>query len=71
MSFDTTLALKLAPLYLLVAIGFAIGRFMHLKSAEVGKLALYVLSPAVVFKGFYGARLDGAVAVLVAFGMIL
>lgn len=64
MNFDTSLALKLAPLYLLVAIGFAMGRFMHLKSAEVGKLALYVLSPAVVFKGFYGARLDGAVAML-------
>lgn len=63
-SFDTTLALKLVPLYLLVAIGFALGRFLHVKSAEIGKLAMFVLSPAVVFKGFYTAKLEGAMLAL-------
>lgn len=62
--FDTTLAIKLVPLYLLVAIGFALGRFLHVKSAEIGKLAMFVLSPAVVFKGFYAARLEGAMLAL-------
>ncbi len=64
MAFDTTLAVKLIPLYVLVAIGFALGRLMGVKSAEIGKLVLYVLSPAVVFKGFYTARLDGAMLAL-------
>lgn len=64
MPFDTVLAVKLIPLYLLVAIGFALGRFLHVKSAEIGKLALFVLSPAVVFKGFYNARLEGAMLAL-------
>lgn len=64
MSFDTTLALKLVPLYLLVAIGFALGKFLHVKSAEIGKLVLFVLSPAVVFKGFYSAKLEGAMLAL-------
>jgi|AGTN01.1.fsa_nt_gi Predicted permeases len=64
MPFDTSLALKLVPLYLLVAIGFVLGRFLHVKSAEIGKLALFVLSPAVVFKGFYDATLEGAMLAL-------
>ena len=61
---DTPLAFKLIPLYLLVAIGFALGRFLGVKSQEIGKLSLYVLSPAVVFKGFYAAKLEGAMLVL-------
>lgn len=61
---ETSLAVKLIPLYLLVAIGFALGRFLGVKSQEIGKLSLYVLSPAVVFKGFYAAKLEGAMLVL-------
>jgi predicted permease len=61
---ETWLAIKLVPLYVLVAIGFALGRFLGVNAREVGKMALYVLSPAVVFKGFYNARLDGAMLAL-------
>lgn len=64
MPFDTTLAIKLIPLYLLVGIGFVLGRYLQVKSSEIGKLALFVLSPAVVFKGFYSAKLEGAMLVL-------
>lgn len=62
--FDVALAGKLIPLYALVVIGFLLGRVAKVRSHEIGALALYVLSPAVVFKGFHGARLDGALAVL-------
>ncbi len=62
--FDPSLALKLVPLYLLVALGFALGRLLGVKGHDLGKVALYVLSPAVVFKGFYGAQLHGALLVL-------
>ena len=61
---DPALIVKLIPLYLLVAIGFALGRFVGVRSHDLGKLSLYVLSPAVVFKGFYGAPLHGAMLVL-------
>lgn len=61
---ESSLAVKLVPLYLLVAIGFALGRFLGVKSQEIGKLSLYVLSPAVVFKGFYAAKLQGAMLAL-------
>jgi len=64
MPFDTTLAVKLIPLYLLVAIGFVLGRFLHVKSAEVGKVVMFALSPAVVFKGFQSAKLEGAMLAL-------
>ncbi|MGE5547535.1 MAG: AEC family transporter [Solirubrobacterales bacterium] len=58
------LAAKLVPLALLVAIGFVLGRFINVRSQEIGKLALYVLSPAVVFKGFAGAHLTGPLLAL-------
>ena len=62
--FDTTLAVKLVPLYLLVGIGFVLGRVFEVKGQDLGKLALFVLSPAVVFKGFVTANLHGALLVL-------
>ncbi|BAE51091.1 AEC family transporter [Paramagnetospirillum magneticum] len=62
--FDTALALKLVPLYLLMGIGFLLGRFCEVKGQDLGRLALFVLSPAVVFKGFVTADLKGALLVL-------
>lgn len=62
--FDTTLAMKLVPLYLLVGIGFLLGRFGEVRGQDLGRLALFVLSPAVVFKGFVTADLKGALLVL-------
>jgi predicted permease len=69
--FDASLALKLTPLYALVAIGFALGRLLDIKGQDLGKLALFVLSPAVVFKGFVTADLKGALLALpfVVFGL--
>lgn len=71
MAFDTSLAIKLAPLYALVAIGFALGRLLDVKGQDLGKLALFVLSPAVVFKAFVTADLRGALLALpfVIFGL--
>jgi predicted permease len=62
--FDTSLALKLAPLYLLVGVGFLLGRLGGVKGQDLGRLALFVLSPAVVFKGFVTADLKGALLAL-------
>jgi len=62
--FDPALAVKLVPLYLLVAIGFLLGRLFEVRGQDLGKLALYVLSPAVVFKGFVAGDLHGALLIL-------
>lgn len=69
--FDTALALKLTPLYVLVGIGFALGRLLEVRGQDLGKLALFVLSPAVVFKAFVTADLKGALLALpfVIFGL--
>lgn len=63
-SFDAALAVKLVPLYLLVAAGFLLGRLTDMRGQDLGRLALFVLSPAVVFKGFVTAELKGALLVL-------
>jgi len=69
-SFDTALALKLLPLYLLVAAGFILGRWLEVRGQELGKLALYILSPAVVFKGFAGAKISSSLLLpLAVFGL--
>ena len=62
--FDMSLAMKLVPLYLLVGIGFLLGRFGGVRGQDLGRLALFVLSPAMVFKGFVTADLKGALLVL-------
>jgi malate permease and related proteins len=62
--FDASLAIKLIPLYILVGIGFVLGRGLQVRGQDLGRLALFVLSPAVVFKGFVTAHLGGALLVL-------
>lgn len=54
------LLLKLIPLYILVALGWAAGRMLGVGSHEIGRVLLFFLSPAVIFRGFYRAELDAA-----------
>lgn len=53
---DSSLFLKLIPLYALVALGFVGGKLFDIRSQEIGKILLYFLGPAVIFKGFYQVR---------------
>ncbi len=53
------------PLILLVVIGFILSRVLHVKNHDIGKLILYVLSPAITFKGFIEADLhENSIAML-------
>jgi predicted permease len=52
--------IKLLPLYLLVAVGFALGRGLGIRGQDIGRMSLFALSPAVVFKGFATANFSGA-----------
>jgi predicted permease len=58
------LLLKLLPIYVLVTLGFVAGRWLGVKSQEIGKVLLYFLGPAVIFKGFVGADLHSALLAL-------
>ncbi len=58
------LLVKLLPIYVLVALGFVAGRRLEVRSQEIGRILLFFLSPAVIFKGFYAADLGSAVLAL-------
>lgn len=58
------LLLKLLPIYVLVALGFIAGRWLGVKSQEIGRVLLFFLGPAVIFKGFLGADLGSALLLL-------
>ena len=62
--FALDLLVKLLPLYLLAGLGFVGGRWVELKSQEIGRAVLFFISPAVIFKGFYQADLSSAQAAL-------
>lgn len=59
-----SLLLKLLPIYVLVGLGFVAGRGLKVDSQQLGRLLLFFLSPAVIFKGFYAADLGSAMIVL-------
>jgi len=61
---DSLLVTKLIPLYILVGFGFLAGRQLSIKGQEIGRLLLYFLSPAVIFRGFFEAEFDGTILLL-------
>lgn len=56
--------LKLLPIYMLVATGFVAGRWLGVKSQDIGRILLFFLGPAVIFKGFLGTDLGSGLLVL-------
>lgn len=59
MSVFLTLLNKILPLYLLILMGFVLGRsFENIKWDAIGVLLLYVISPLVVFSAVSNAYLD-------------
>lgn len=58
--FDASLLIKLLPIYVLVALGYVAGRRLDVKSQEIGRILLFFLGPAVIFKGFSTADLGSA-----------
>lgn len=52
------------PLYILVALGAVVGRVTTITPGQLAELALYLLSPAVVFFGAYQADLGAGLWVL-------
>ncbi|TAK95864.1 AEC family transporter [Patescibacteria group bacterium] len=48
---------KIAPLYLLIVLGFLVGKFTKLQKEAIAPLLIYVIAPVVVFKGVMRADL--------------
>lgn len=48
----STIFINILPLYLLALCGYLAGRWLEIKSRDVGRLALFFLTPAVVFSAF-------------------
>lgn len=61
---DLSLLLKLLPIYVLVTLGFIAGRKLEVKSQDIGRILLFFLGPAVIFKGFTTADLGSALLAL-------
>jgi malate permease and related proteins len=51
----STLLIKLIPLYLLVVVGYLLGRYTGLRKELVSFLVIYVLAPVIVFNGVSAA----------------
>lgn len=59
-----SLLVKLLPIYILVALGWVAGRVLGVRSQEIGRILLFFLSPAVIFKGFAGVDLSSPIIAL-------
>jgi hypothetical protein len=40
---------KLIPLYIIIGLGFIAGKYLHVKKESIAPLAMYILSPMIVF----------------------
>lgn len=58
------LASKIAPLYLLMTLGFVAGRYLQVSKESIAKLLIYIIAPAVVFNAVFTATLSPAVLFL-------
>lgn len=58
------LLIKLLPIYVLVALGWVAGRVLQVKTQEIGRILLFFLSPAVIFKGFSSVDLSSPIILL-------
>ncbi|MBC7092469.1 AEC family transporter [Candidatus Bipolaricaulota bacterium] len=56
----------LLPTFLLVGVGYLVGRFARVPAQPLAQLAFWVLSPALIFESLRTAQLPAAHAVLVA-----
>ncbi len=56
-----TLLVKLAPLYLLIGLGYIGGRFLEVESRHFAGLMIYIITPIVIFSGTLQAEISPAV----------
>lgn len=61
---DLSLITKLLPIYMLVTLGWLAGRLLAVDSRDIGRILLFFLGPAVIFKGFATAALEPALLAL-------
>lgn len=65
------LMLGILPLYLLAGLGYAAGRGLQINSRDLGRVALYFITPAVVFLGFYTVDVSAGTGVVIGLVFVL
>ena len=58
MTLFISLIQKISPLYLMMLLGFWANRKLELKGEHLGKLIIYILLPAVVFRFVASTQID-------------
>jgi len=53
-----TLLLKLIPLYLVIMLGYLMGRFSDINRETIAKILIYIIAPIVVFNGAFKAQIS-------------
>ncbi|HVF69443.1 MAG TPA: AEC family transporter [Xanthomonadales bacterium] len=56
---DLFLALlaKIFPLYVIIFLGFVAGKYLHVKKESIASVAIYIVTPVVIFGGAYASAL--------------
>jgi len=60
----TSLALKILPLYVTIALGYLLIHLFHTKKEDIASLLIYLIGPVVIFIASYKVELNLAVAFL-------
>ena len=55
-----TLFIKLIPLYLLILLGFLSSKYLKVDARSISTLAIYTISPAVIFYGVAKTPIDAS-----------
>lgn len=61
----------IAPIVLITAVGYYLGRVLTLDSRSLSRLALYLFAPALIFNNAYRSNLGGETATIAAFALII
>ncbi len=64
MELFTTLLIKLIPLYVMMFLGYAAGRWLDVKGHNIGAVTLYLLVPIIIFDGVLHTPLSAGVIAL-------
>ena len=62
---------NIAPILIIAALGFLLGKLLELDPRPVGRIIFYILSPALVFQSISTSQITGAELVQIILGVVL
>src|SRR5258708_4684274 len=58
MTIFLTLLLKIAPLYIIILLGFIGGKYLHVKKESTTNLVIYLIAPVIFFNGVFTTKIS-------------